>query len=100
MVEEELMIARVVWKDITFFKERDVGDDEDWDKLILRFETIGRIHEKNGILKIIMDRPMVDDGDEFYTTNHAMVQLIPMGVVEKVEVLEPKKGGYRPKKKK
>ena len=90
-------IARVIWKDITFFRDRDVGDDEDWDNLILRFETIGRISEKDGILKITMDRPMSDDGDEFYTTNHAMVQLIPTGVIEEIEILEPKKRSRKAK---
>jgi len=85
-------IAKVIWRDITFIKDREMANDEEWDSALIRWETIGRVMEKDGILRIVMDRPIHSNIlDEFYTTNSPMTMLVPMGNVEEIEILEPAK---------
>ena len=91
MIDED-PIARVVWRDITFVKDREMADNEQWDLAMIRWETIGRVMEKDEILRIVMDRPIHSNIlDEFYTTNSPMTMLVPRGNVEEIEYLVPKK---------
>ena len=91
MIDED-PIAKVIWKDITFVKDRELGDDEEWDATLIRWETIGRVKEKDGILRIVMDRPLYTQlFEEFMTTNSPMTMLVPKGNIEEIEYLVPKK---------
>jgi len=85
-MEEDGQIARVVWRDITFYKNRGAKEDENWDQLLLRFETIGRIKEKDGVLRVQSETPIITDTERFYTEHEPMVQLIPLGCVETVDI--------------
>ena len=91
MVEEEKdFIARVVWKDITFLRTKEANPKENWDEILIRWETIGRIKEKDNVLRVCMEQP-ISHSDLFETMNVPLVQLIPLANVESVEMLSSTK---------
>ena len=55
---EEEQLARVIWRDASFIKDLFIEDYENWNDLLICWETIGWIKEKDGILCITVHRPV------------------------------------------